>query len=88
MKNYLYLIPVAVALLTLSACNEEPSVSSDTESKYPLTTCVVSGEELGSMGEPVTVSHGGITVQLCCDSCIKKFNADPEKYTAMVKNAK
>ncbi len=40
------------------------------------------------MGEPVIVQHEGTTVKLCCESCIKKFNADPEKYTAMVKEAR
>ena len=46
------------------------------------TICPVSGEELGSMGDAVTVTHAGRTVQLCCKSCVKKFKADPEKYLA------
>ncbi|MFT5467761.1 MAG: hypothetical protein ACI8UO_002868 [Verrucomicrobiales bacterium] len=49
---------------------------------YPLKTCVVSGEELGSMGEPVIVKHGDVTVKLCCKSCIDDFNAEPEKFVA------
>jgi len=52
-----------------------------------MKTCPVSGEELGSMGKPVIVEHEGTTVKLCCKSCIEDFNADPEKYTAMVKEA-
>lgn len=46
------------------------------------TVCPVSGEELGSMGDTITATHAGRTVQLCCKSCVKKFNADPEKYLA------
>ncbi len=46
------------------------------------SVCPVSGEELGSMSEPITVTHAGQTVQLCCKGCVKKFNADPERYLA------
>lgn len=44
--------------------------------------CPVSGEELGSMGEPVKVSHEGHEVKLCCQDCIKQFESDPTKYLA------
>ena len=86
---------VSIALLTAS-CGEKtettveaPAVeaTADTTETYPMTTCPVSGEELGSMGDPVIVEHEGTTVKLCCKSCIEDFNADPEKYTAMVKEA-
>ncbi len=66
--------------LTLTACGADPKAK-----PYPLTTCVVSGEKLGSMGQPVVVKHEGKEVQLCCKSCIKKFEADPAKFAAMVK---
>lgn len=63
--------------LTLLACG------ADTPAKpYPLKTCVVSGEELGSMGKPVVITHDGVEVQLCCKNCIKKFEANPAKYLA------
>ena len=55
---------------------------------YPLKTCVVSGEELGAdMGKPVEVEYKGRTVQLCCKGCIKKFNAEPEKYIKILDEA-
>lgn len=57
----------------------------DNAKAYPLTTCVVSGEKLGSMGAPVKVTHEGKEVRLCCKSFIEKFEADPAKYAAMVK---
>jgi hypothetical protein len=47
---------------------------------YPLSTCVVSGEALGSMGQPIIIHHEGVEVRLCCKGCVKKFNADPAKY--------
>lgn len=55
---------------------------------YPLKVCVVSGEDLGSMGKPVKIEHGDDTAYLCCSSCIDKFNATPDKYIAKLKPAK
>lgn len=54
---------------------------------YPLQTCVVSGEKLGGMGKPVSITHEGTEVKFCCKSCLKDFNADPAKYVKMVKDA-
>lgn len=47
---------------------------------YLLSTCVVSGEALGSMGQTIMINHEGVEVRLCCKGCVKKFNADPAKY--------
>lgn len=55
---------------------------------YPLEVCVVSGEELGSMGEPVVLMHEGTEVRFCCDKCVPKFKADPEKYLAKLSEKK
>jgi hypothetical protein len=48
--------------------------------EYPLKTCVVSDEKLGEMGKPYVMKHKGREVQLCCESCKKDFNKDPDKY--------
>jgi hypothetical protein len=43
--------------------------------------CPVSGEELGGeMGPPVKVTRGGRSIYLCCKNCLKKVQADPDKY--------
>jgi hypothetical protein len=56
------------------------------KSDYPLKKCVVSGEVLGGdLGKPVPVTYQGQTILLCCKSCLKKFNANPEKYFAVYK---
>jgi hypothetical protein len=47
---------------------------------YPLKICVVTGEELGKMGEPMRFTYKGQEIKLCCKGCEKKFYADPEKY--------
>mgnify|MGYP000134051330 CR=1 FL=1 len=44
---------------------------------YPLTSCPISGEELGSMGDPIQVVYQGRLVKFCCSMCIPQFEADP-----------
>ena len=52
-----------------------------------LTTCPVSGEKLGEMGEPFTFVYKDQEVKLCCKSCKKKFDKDPEKYMKLIRAA-
>jgi YHS domain-containing protein len=52
---------------------------------YPLDVCVVSGEKLGSMGEPVEVVAGTQLVRFCCDGCLPKFRANPESYLEKIR---
>ena len=59
--------------------------SATTEVSYPLKTCVVSGEELGSMGEAVSYEHEGTVIKVCCDHCLPDVKKDPAKFVAMVK---
>lgn len=40
--------------------------------------CPISEEHLGSMGKPIKVMAGEQTVFLCCDGCVKGFEADPD----------
>ena len=47
---------------------------------YPLTTCLISGEELGD--KPVEMLYGTRLVRLCCKKCIKGFEKDPEALLA------
>jgi Cu(I)/Ag(I) efflux system membrane fusion protein len=54
---------------------------------YPLDYCVVTGNKLGSMGEPVEIQYAGRTIKFCCNGCQAKFKADPEKYLKMIDEA-
>ncbi len=54
---------------------------------YPLKTCIVSDEELGSMGDPYTFTHEGQEFQLCCKSCLKSFKKDPAKHVKKLEAA-
>lgn len=49
---------------------------------YPLGTCIVSGEALGSeeMGDPINYVYNNRLVRFCCKGCIKDFKADPEAF--------
>ena len=87
----LFLTPLAFV-----SCNKETAeVESETPAAeetvaatpYPLDVCIVSGEKLGSMGEPITIVHEGQEIKFCCDSCPPKFNEDPEKYLGKLENA-
>jgi hypothetical protein len=55
--------------------------------EYPLDTCVVSGEKLGSMGEVVKVVHDGTEVRFCCAKCVEEFNKNPGPFVGKVKAA-
>lgn len=58
-----------------------PAPVADPSAKpYPLKTCVVSGEELGSMGEPMRFNYKGQEIKLCCKGCEKDFRKDPERF--------
>lgn len=54
---------------------------------YPLETCVVSGEKLGSMGEPVSFVHANRLVRFCCSGCIDGFTSDPAAFHAKLDKA-
>lgn len=49
---------------------------------YPLNVCLVSGNELGSMGKVVVKSYEGQEIKFCCKPCVKKFEANPARYMA------
>ena len=51
---------------------------------YPLDSCIVSGEKLGGMGEPVVKVYDGREVRFCCSGCVKKFEADKAGYFAKI----
>lgn len=55
--------------------------------KYPLQTCVVSGEKLGSMGKPVETIVANRFVRLCCADCQPKLKATPATYLAKLNDA-
>lgn len=86
--------PLLLALLALAAAPlaraAEPAPSpapaeAPKVKPYPLNTCLVSGEKLGTMGKPVAFTHEGQEIKLCCKSCKPKFAKEPAKYLEKLK---
>lgn len=82
MKNvFLSLTATATILLASCAGGAGGNVASSGSTKpYTKDTCLVTGNKLGSMGTPVSLSHEGQEVKLCCRPCVAKFKADPQRY--------
>jgi YHS domain-containing protein len=78
----LSLATVSAALALSSLCaNAADGVDAQGAAKpYPLATCVVSGEKLGTMGKPFVHKFEGREVQFCCKACLKDFNKDTQKF--------
>jgi YHS domain-containing protein len=47
---------------------------------YPLKSCIVSDNDLDSMGEQASFVYQGQTIKVCCKPCIAKFEKNPAKY--------
>lgn len=75
-------ILIVLCSVFLPSCGKSPVLGA-----YPLKTCVISGEPLGGMGDPYVFNHEGTEVRLCCKHCLEDFNADPGKYTKVIKDA-
>ena len=93
MNSIPFLFTISISLGIFASCSTQAPApaddSNDTESNasakadgYQLKVCVVSGEELGGMGELYVHNHEGVTVKFCCEPCLKKFNKEPEVYLA------
>jgi len=82
-----HILPLLTLSFLLISCGQEDAPSEPKEEgkaadTYPLTTCVVTGEKLGSHGDPHVIQHEGTTVKFCCEPCVDDFNKDPAKYLA------
>jgi len=90
MKSILIILLSLPLALALASCSKPSSGESSRKSEpsgddYPLSTCVVSGKELGSMGKPVVMVHHGTVVKLCCKGCIPEFKKDIDAFIAKLK---
>lgn len=52
---------------------------------YPLDTCIVTDNELDSMGGEITKVYDGQEIKFCCKPCVRKFEANKPKYLAKLK---
>lgn len=47
---------------------------------YPLAVCIVTDNDLGSMGDEQVMVYEGQTIKFCCKPCERKFLKNPAKY--------
>jgi YHS domain-containing protein len=87
--KHLILPTIALFLLGLAAYATKASPTTGpatqpgaTASKPVNKLCPLSKEEVDPK---VTVDYKGKTVGFCCEDCIPKFKADPDKYMASLK---
>lgn len=51
---------------------------------YPASTCPISGQPLGSMGDPYDYVFDGKLVRFCCAGCTGQFNENPTEALATI----
>ncbi len=84
-KKTLFSGALASVLLALAACASTDTGSTTTAAgvkPYTSDMCIITDNKLGSMGDPVTLVHEGQEVKFCCQPCVAKFKANPQKYLA------
>ena len=67
-----------------SVANGVATATTEQIAAYPLETCAVSGEPLGSMGAPIDYFANGTLVRLCCKNCIETLESEPDTYVTKV----
>jgi YHS domain-containing protein len=65
----------------------DAAVIAHQKASYPLATCMVSGQKLGGMGEPLDYVAGDHLVRFCCGGCIGAFYKNPAEYLAKLDKA-
>ena len=68
-------------LLLSAACDRGPV------QPYPLTICLVGGDELGKMGEAEVIVYQGREIKVCCGGCVASFKEDPARYMKVLDEA-
>jgi YHS domain-containing protein len=84
--------PLMAVILAISFCAAVNSASAgDTNSvklkPYTLKNCIVSGDKLGEMGDPIVYKYKDREIKFCCKGCIKDFNKEPAKYIKKIEEA-
>ena len=89
-NSFLLLAACALGVMTLTANLTAADSPTPTPPPKPdkLTTCPVSGEKLdGDMGKPLVFTYKDQEVKLCCKSCKKDFDKDPDKFIVKIRKA-
>lgn len=75
-----------------AAPQTESAVIAKARAEYPLKKCLVSDEDLGSMGDSIPYIHREAgkpdrVVFFCCEGCTDDFKADPAKFLKKLDDA-
>ena len=77
-----------IAAVALAASLTVRAEDAKTPTPDKLATCPVSGDKLdGDMGKPFTFTYKDQEVKLCCKSCKKDFDKEPDKYMSKIRAA-
>ncbi len=83
MKTKATLLLSALAAFSLSACSTTSTTTGGPRTKpYPLKTCIVTDNDLYSMGTPSSRVYNGQEIKVCCRPCIAEFEKAPAQYLA------
>ncbi len=88
---------LGVAAILVTGCGTEQKTADNAPASgsaqtaqakaYPIDWCVVSGEKLGSMGDPVVKNYQGREVKFCCKYCVAEFDKTPAAFIARLDSA-
>jgi hypothetical protein len=73
---------LALALFVTAPLVLKPAASAADEpmKPYPLKVCIVTDNDLGSMGDEKVIVYEGREIKFCCAPCERKFRRTPAKY--------
>lgn len=92
LKNILAIALLTGSALFMTACassggssGSTPATSVGGTKPYPLKTCIVTENDLGSMGDEQRIVYQGQEIKFCCKPCEAKFLGNPAKYLARIR---
>jgi hypothetical protein len=85
MKPFQSLFALGALAVVFAGCQSHSHTNTSDAKPYTLKTCIVSDEDLGSMGDPVVKVVNGQEVKFCCKSCVGDFDKNPQKYLSKLK---
>ena len=92
LKNILAIALLTGSALFMPACASSGGSSGSTAATsvggtkpYPLKTCIVTENDLGSMGDEQRIVYQGQEIKFCCKPCEAKFLGNPAKYLARIR---
>lgn len=75
---------LSLALFAVLAVSCKSTTTSDMVVPYPLDTCIVTQNDLGSMGDPIVKVYNGQEVKFCCGPCVAEFEAHMDTYLPLL----